>query len=305
MASAGQTATLLSSPATPSPQQTHSALPAAPRTLRHATRKASGISKIVTASTPNLSGLFSAHSKLASFPSSLQRKASQATLTPTSLATVPDATESYPLASLNGSPPRKDKMPITPRAGAPAAAGDDLALGDEVDVPGNMCGTIRFVGMVEGKKGTFAGVELHPDFASRGKNNGDVDGYVGSGYVYSRRSCQPVFGSLTHPLQRILLCHRHTWRRYLPPTDQGREARTLLGLRVDLFPKDSCLYCEWVEGRHTELYQLHTPYAFISAIFEISRSCTPTQPLGKEVEAFTTTSRVANTKATNDTSRAA
>ncbi|KAL1870444.1 hypothetical protein Daus18300_005130 [Diaporthe australafricana] len=176
MASAGQTATLLSSPATSSPQQTHSALPAAPRTLRHPTRKASGISKIVTASTPNLSGLFSAHSKLASLPHSLQRKASQATLTPTSLATIPDATESYALASLNGSPPRKDKMPVTPRAGAPAAAGDDLALGDEVDVPGNMTGTIRFVGMVEGKKGTFAGVELHPDFASRGKNNGDVDG---------------------------------------------------------------------------------------------------------------------------------
>ncbi|KAK2610923.1 hypothetical protein N8I77_004311 [Diaporthe amygdali] len=176
MATAGQTATLLSSPATSSPQQTHTALPAAPRALRHPTRKASGISKIVTASTPNLSSLFSAHSKLASLPGSLQRKASQATLTPTSLATVPDATESYPLASLNGSPPRKDKMPLTPRAGAPAAAGDDLALGDEVDVPGNMCGTVRFVGTVEGKKGIFAGVELHSDFASRGKNNGDVDG---------------------------------------------------------------------------------------------------------------------------------
>ena len=99
-------------------------------------------------------------------------------MTSTSLAAVPDATESYPLASLNDEPPRKDKMPPTPRAGAPAAAGDDLALGDEVDVPGNMRGTVRFVGTVEGKKGTFAGVELDPDFAARGKNNGDVDGYV-------------------------------------------------------------------------------------------------------------------------------
>lgn len=129
----------------------------------------------MTASTPNLSGLFSAHSKLGSLPS-LQRKASQATLTSSSLATVPDATESYALASLNESPSRKDKMPPTPRAGAPAPAGDDLALGDEVDVPGNMRGTVRFVGTVEGKKGTFAGVELHPEFAARGKNNGDVDG---------------------------------------------------------------------------------------------------------------------------------
>lgn len=192
MASAGQTATLLSSPATSSPQQTHSALPAAPRALRHPARKASGIGKIVTASTPNLSGLFSAHSKLASLPSSLQRKASQANLTSTSLAAVPDATESYALASLNDSPPRRDKMPPTPRAGAPAAAGDDLALGDEVDVPGNMRGTVRFVGTVEGKKGTFAGVELHPDFAARGKNNGDVDGYVAPGPAQNAallRSC--------------------------------------------------------------------------------------------------------------------
>jgi hypothetical protein len=175
MASAGQTATLLSSPATSSPQQTHSALAAAPRALRHPNRKPSGLGKIVTASTPNLSGLFSAHSKLASLPS-LQRKASQATLTSTSLAAVLDATETYALASLNDSQPREDKMPPTPRAGAPAAGGDDLALGDEVDVPGNMRGTVRFVGTVEGKKGTFAGVELHPDFAARGKNNGDVDG---------------------------------------------------------------------------------------------------------------------------------
>lgn len=178
----------------------------------------------MTASTPNLSGLFSAHSKLASLPSSLQRKASQATLTSTSLAAVPDATESYALASLNDSPPRKDKMPPTPRAGAPAAAGDDLALGDEVDVPGNMRGTVRFVGTVEGKKGTFAGVELHPDFAARGKNNGDVDGYVGPGPVYSLAQLSPFPRMLTHPLQRLLFRHKCTWRRYLPPAEQGREA---------------------------------------------------------------------------------
>jgi dynactin complex subunit len=69
-------------------------------------------------------------------------------------------------------------MPFTPRTGGPAAAGDDVTLGDTVEVPGNMYGTIRFIGMVQGKKGTFAGVELHPEFASRGKNSGDVDGYV-------------------------------------------------------------------------------------------------------------------------------
>ena len=60
----------------------------------------------------------------------------------------------------------------------PARGGDgeDLDLGDLVDVPGNMHGTVKFIGSVQGKKGTFAGVELSEQFASRGKNNGDVDG---------------------------------------------------------------------------------------------------------------------------------
>lgn len=57
-----------------------------------------------------------------------------------------------------------------------AGAGDDLAVGDIVDVPGGMNGFVRFVGSVDGKKGTFVGVELDQDFASKGKNNGDVDG---------------------------------------------------------------------------------------------------------------------------------
>lgn len=255
----------------------------------------------MTASTPNLSGLFSAHSKLASLPSSLQRKASQATLTTTSLAAIPDATESYALASLNDSPSRKDKMPPTPRAGAPAAAGDDLALGDEVDVPGNMRGTVRFVGTVEGKKGTFAGVELHSDFAARGKNNGDVDGYVRPrpGPVCSLAQLSPFSRMLTHPSQCILFRHKYTWRRYIPPTEQGREARTHLSLR-DLLPEDSCFCCEWPESRHTEFYKFHTADTFITTIFQISRPCTPVQPVGEEIAAFTTATRVANAKATDD-----
>lgn len=56
------------------------------------------------------------------------------------------------------------------------AGGDDLEVGDLVDVPGNMYGTVKFVGTVQGKNGTFAGVELSEEFSARGKNNGDVDG---------------------------------------------------------------------------------------------------------------------------------
>jgi hypothetical protein len=49
-------------------------------------------------------------------------------------------------------------------------------VGDTVDVPGGMYGTVKFVGEVAGKKGKFAGVQLGAEFAIRGKNSGDVDG---------------------------------------------------------------------------------------------------------------------------------
>lgn len=51
-------------------------------------------------------------------------------------------------------------------------------VGDAVEVPGGMLGVVRYVGGVKGKHGIFAGVELSKDFAPRGKNDGDVDGYV-------------------------------------------------------------------------------------------------------------------------------
>lgn len=54
--------------------------------------------------------------------------------------------------------------------------GADIEVGDLVDVPGGMHGTVKFVGSVRGKKGVFAGVELSEEFAMRGKNDGEVDG---------------------------------------------------------------------------------------------------------------------------------
>ena len=59
----------------------------------------------------------------------------------------------------------------------------NLEVGDIVDVPGSMHGTIRFIGEVKGKKGHFAGVELSKEFASRGKNDGDVDGWVSQRFM--------------------------------------------------------------------------------------------------------------------------
>lgn len=49
-------------------------------------------------------------------------------------------------------------------------------MGDSVNVPGDMHGTVKFIGQVVGKKGLFAGVQLAPEYAPRGKNSGDVEG---------------------------------------------------------------------------------------------------------------------------------
>ncbi|KAF2155739.1 hypothetical protein K461DRAFT_265248 [Myriangium duriaei CBS 260.36] len=65
------------------------------------------------------------------------------------------------------------QAPTTP---ASKMYSDDFAIGEIVNVPGDMFGTVRFLGSVRGKPGRFLGVELDGDFAARGKNSGDVDG---------------------------------------------------------------------------------------------------------------------------------
>lgn len=55
--------------------------------------------------------------------------------------------------------------------------GQEIEVGDMVDVPGGMHGVVKFIGSVRSKKGVFGGVELSKEFAMRGKNDGDVDGY--------------------------------------------------------------------------------------------------------------------------------
>ncbi|KAI0508378.1 hypothetical protein F5B22DRAFT_403098 [Xylaria bambusicola] len=148
-----------------------------PPTLSRPTKKPS-VGAIATASTPNLNALYSAHSRLTPAAGSLARKASLAALTPGSLASIPDDSESYALHSVLNEPTSARKMPPMPplTPGRGVAPVDDFTVGEQVDVPGNMVGTVRFVGSVAGRKGVFAGVELHSEYALRGKNSGDVDG---------------------------------------------------------------------------------------------------------------------------------
>lgn len=208
-------------------------------------RKASGLAKTVTASTPNLRAAYldssAANATTPKFtpPSPLlQRKASHAALTHNSLATIPDVSESYALATLNGAPPppapannninnhRMAPAPSTPRGGG-GQFGSDVLVGDIVDVPGEMQGTVRFVGSIPGKKGVFAGVELQPDFAPRGKNNGDVDGCVVLRYNTCDNSWQGFHALILTPFsyQCLLLQYKHSWCRHLPPLKQGHQAR--------------------------------------------------------------------------------
>ncbi|KAL2891702.1 Tip elongation protein 1 [Ceratocystis lukuohia] len=115
-------------------------------------------------------------------PLTLGRKKSIPGLNPSPLASIPDSNESYASTSIGKS---SSRTPLTldttshhhkSASKINANMADDLLVGDVVDVPGGMKGTVRFVGSVNGKKGVFAGVELLPEFAGRGKNSGDVDG---------------------------------------------------------------------------------------------------------------------------------
>ncbi|CRK12527.1 hypothetical protein BN1708_017154, partial [Verticillium longisporum] len=103
----------------------------------------------------------------------------------------------------------------TPRAASALVGGDDFVVGDLVDVPGNMYGTVRFIGPVQGKKGTFAGVELHSDFAPRGKNSGDVDG-TATDFELAMRSIKAKM--LVLPGQTDL---------YFPPEDSEYEVKCM------------------------------------------------------------------------------
>ncbi|KAI7928515.1 hypothetical protein M0657_002623 [Pyricularia oryzae] len=181
---------------TPTTAQFHNLSNSGGKSLPRPPRK-SNLYGLATASSPNLS---TSYSRLAAPQHGLSRKASQQALTPNSLAAIPDDSESYAIGTvLNDSeamlPP---PPPLTP--GRPSGDGH-IAIGDIVDVPGNMHGTVRFVGNVDGRKGIFAGVELHPEFAARGKNNGDVDGIS---YFTTTKPGAGIFLPLTKAVKRDL-----------------------------------------------------------------------------------------------------
>ena len=151
-----------------------------------------GQSPIKTASTPNLASSQKSSQRRPPLPTShisgrrpsasgaFNRKASISQLPSAGLSIVIDGSKNYTPNSEGGSSPfiMYPNKPATSRTISedPRNGNQDLGVGDIVDVPGGMHGTIKFIGEVRGKKGHFAGVELSKEFAARGKNDGDVDG---------------------------------------------------------------------------------------------------------------------------------
>lgn len=82
----------------------------------------------------------------------------------------PDSTMANRKASMSA---LVGRTPVTP---AGKMVDSEFDVGDIVNVPGDMFGTVKFIGTVKGKAGVFVGVELSREFAARGKNDGDVEG---------------------------------------------------------------------------------------------------------------------------------
>lgn len=64
----------------------------------------------------------------------------------------------------------------SPPANRIGADGRDIGVYEKVDVPSVMHGEFKSIGIVNRNKGTFAGVQLSRDYASRRNNNGEMDG---------------------------------------------------------------------------------------------------------------------------------
>ena len=133
------------------------------------------------------------------------RKTSTASSPSLRSATQAEINRKASLQALNGR-----TMPATP------VSNGSLDVGDMVNVPGDMYGTVRFIGSVRGKPGRFVGVELDQEFAAKGKNDGDVDGY-GYASVCSRTSM------LTFRSQHKVLPHRCPWSWHLPACPPRRK----------------------------------------------------------------------------------
>ncbi|KAA6415634.1 MAG: hypothetical protein FRX48_00350 [Lasallia pustulata] len=147
-------------------------------------RPSLGKSGINTASSPSLNATYTSSQRPPlpnplpnTFNSATARKASFTPLTSGTLSTIPDGSVGYGLASTKEEESSQFTMPPgTPASQRRESDHGTIEVGDAVDVPGGMHGTVKFLGSVRNRDGVFVGVELSREWAARGKNDGDVDG---------------------------------------------------------------------------------------------------------------------------------
>lgn len=140
-------------------------------------------------SSDNLSPQFSASGRRS--VAGLVRPPSAASTSSAMSSRVPSETQRAPPARSKtpaGTAPRSAYTPrasLTSRPESRASnagrslsrAGHEFEVGDAVRIESlGMEGTLQFMGEIEGKTGIWAGVELAPNFAGRGKNDGSVNG---------------------------------------------------------------------------------------------------------------------------------
>lgn len=91
--------------------------------------------------------------------------------------------------SSTSSQPKRPKTPVSARPpsrssdvftrSSSRAGNRSFEVGDNVRIESlGFEGTLRYIGEIDGKSGLWAGVELSPGFAGKGKNNGSVAGQV-------------------------------------------------------------------------------------------------------------------------------
>ncbi|MCJ1354661.1 MAG: hypothetical protein MMC33_004650 [Icmadophila ericetorum] len=126
---------------------------------------------------------------------------------------------------------------------------DDIQVGDAVNVPGGMDGTVKFLGEVKGKAGIFVGVELSRRWAGRGKNDGEAEGWVAasSHFGYTHACLLPVadtrtprirYFSTSIPGSGIFLPTNRATKRFSPTTSTGSIPPTPTTPSVDAYSAD-------------------------------------------------------------------
>ncbi|KAG6868925.1 hypothetical protein C0993_007699 [Termitomyces sp. T159_Od127] len=121
---------------------------------------------------PSLTNTASVSPKSASFSQSGRRSVAAR---PSSVASTSSSSGTqYPRAK---TPVQTHSRPPSRTSDAPKAAPKSFEVGDNVRIESlGFEGTLRYVGPIEGKQGTWAGVQLSGGFAGKGKNNGTVNG---------------------------------------------------------------------------------------------------------------------------------